>query len=498
LLSVWGVPPLVVRKRRLPSPDDAIHRRRRHVARVRREYLVRVVVTVALLAFVEALDVGPERGDPIIRLAVALSLLLDIPFYLLARADRTARVAAHAQMFVDITLVTVLLGGVGGLAAAPYLIVYALMPVYAGVMLSAAACLAGTLFASGTFLGMAWLQELRWLPSTGPALPGAWTLVWFNLLVLNVVGGLTAMLTDVYRRSRERLGTLYQELERAHDEALALNTELQRRTRLHVLGEVTAGIAHEMRNAMSVAAGQLDVALLKIESGRPILHHLQHARGGCESAIRVLGSTLAMARQSGEMEQAVSLPETARQVIDLKRYDLRRDGIEIELEMPEGYPPAVGVPFQLQQVLLNLITNAQEALRETDRASRAIRVVGRVEPGHAVLDVQDTGPGIAPEILSRLFDRFVTTKRGGTGLGLAISAGLLRQWDAELTAGNRPEGGAVFRMRLRRADVAAAPEPSAAEAPVLAEPVAAGDARTAGAVVFQSRPSAAGTRSATA
>jgi signal transduction histidine kinase len=387
-------------------------------------------------------------------------------------------------MFVDITLVTVLLGGVGGLAAAPYLIVYALMPVYAGVMLSAAACLAGTLFASGTFLGMAWLQELRWLPSTGPALPGAWTLVWFNLLVLNVVGGLTAMLTDVYRRSRERLGTLYQELERAHDEALVLNTELQRRTRLHVLGEVTAGIAHEMRNAMSIAAGQIDLALIKAQSGRPVLHHLTLARQGCESAIRVLGSTLAMARHSGGAEQAVRLPETAQQVIDLKRYDLRRDGIEIELAMPPDYPPVVGVPFQLQQVLLNLITNAQEALRDRPRGGREIVVAGRVEPQHALLEVLDTGPGIAPEILSRLFDRFVTTKRGGTGLGLAISAGLLREWDGELTAANRPEGGAVFRIRLRRADVAARP--------------AAGGEGRATAVVFKSRPAASASRAARA
>jgi signal transduction histidine kinase len=492
LLNSWDVPSLVVRPRRSPSPDDAVYRQRRHLTRARKEFLVRSAVTLFLLACAEGLDVGSTRGEPIIRMAIGLGVLLNVPFYLLARTDTASRLTAHVRMLTDIALVTVLLYGAGGPAAAPYLIVYTLVPVYAGVMLSAAACLAGTLFASAGFVTVAWLQELRWLPATGPDLPGAWTLIWFNLLVLNVVAGLTAMLTEAYGRSRERLGALYQELERAHDEALVLNTELQRRTRLHVLGEVTAGIAHEMRNAMSVAAGQLDLALAKAQGGRPVLRHLTLAREGCESAIRVLGSTLAVARHSGDAEQAVRLPETARQVVDLKRYDLRRDGIEIELEMPPGYPPVVGVPFQLQQVLLNLITNAQEALRDRPRSCRHIVVAGRVEPHHALLEVQDTGPGIAPEILSRLFDRFVTTKRGGTGLGLAISAGLLRQWDGELTAANRPEGGAVFQIRLRRADVAAAP----AAAPAAGLPVAAeGRAR---AVVLETRRAAGASRAATA
>src|SRR5207253_10134192 len=100
--------------------------------------------------------------------------------------------------------------------------------------------------------------------------------------------------------------------------------------------------------------------------------------------------------------------------------------------------------FQLEQVLLNLVGNAHEALR--GRGAGAITIAGAVDDGRAVVEVRDNGPGITPEALPRIFEPFFTTKASGTGLGLAISAGIMRDAGGELTAANRPGGGAVFRL----------------------------------------------------
>ena len=124
---------------------------------------------------------------------------------------------------------------------------------------------------------------------------------------------------------------------------------------------------------------------------------------------------------------------------------MRQDGIALRVEFPSPFPPVVASAFQLEQVLLNLVGNAHEALRG-GRQGGAITIAGAVEDGRAVVEVRDNGPGIAAEALPRIFEPFYTTKASGTGLGLAISAGIVREAGGELTATNRPGGGAVFRL----------------------------------------------------
>ena len=118
------------------------------------------------------------------------------------------------------------------------------------------------------------------------------------------------------------------------------------------------------------------------------------------------------------------------------------------MSFDEKIPAVHGVAFQLQQVLLNLITNAQQALREKRAAPRAIEIVGTVDDGQAVVEVRDSGPGIPPETLPRLFTPFFTTKADGTGLGLTVSTAIIRDHGGTLTAHNRSAGGAVFRIEL--------------------------------------------------
>jgi C4-dicarboxylate-specific signal transduction histidine kinase len=142
------------------------------------------------------------------------------------------------------------------------------------------------------------------------------------------------------------------------------------------------------------------------------------------------------------------LEDAIRGVLELEGPELRRSGVRVVAEL-EPVPLVSADDGQIQQVLLNLIQNAQEAMaaQEGERVL-TVRLVG-IE-GRVRIEVLDTGPGIPPEVLPRLFDAFMTTKPSGrgTGLGLWISHALVERHDGALRAENRPEGGAAFRVEL--------------------------------------------------
>lgn len=419
---------------------------------------MRALVGLLVLAFNEAFGLALDGGASGSVRAIALAgLLLNGPYYVAARTGRWPRAQAHARILGDVTLVTAGLFGAGGLAAAQYVSTYMLIPVYAGIVFSSAASVAATVFATASYLTLAGLQQGGWLPFSRVPLPNAWSIAAFNLLMLNLVAALTAFLAEVYRRSRRREVALHQDLERANRELLTLNAEIQRAARLGALGEVVAGVAHEIRNVQQVAFGSLALARRQVARVAPdAVVYLDRVEDSCEATMRIVRNALDMARRAPAERAVVSLAEIAGRVLELKRYDLRRDDIGIRLEFPPGFPPVHAAPLPLQQVLLNLVANAHDALRGRP-APRVIAVAGVVEGPRVVVEVWDTGPGIPPEVLPRILEPFYTTKPDGTGLGLAISAGLVRDLGGELTAGNHPRGGALFRISLR-----ALPAPPAA------------------------------------
>src|SRR5262249_14203745 len=220
------------------------------------------------------------------------------------------------------------------------------------------------------------------LRPTGPPAPTAWAGAASTLLLLNVVAALTAILSEAYRQSQRRLATLYQELERAYDGSSKLNAEIQRAARLHVLGEVVAGITHEIRNALQGAILALEMVREQVATAAPAgLGELDRVEHGCDTALRIVRNVLHTARQTSEEKVPVSLAEIARRTLELRGYDLRREGIAVQLDFPRDFPLVVGNPFRLQQVLLNLLTNAQEAIRAAGGRGRTIAIVGSAGGG---------------------------------------------------------------------------------------------------------------------
>jgi signal transduction histidine kinase len=406
---------------------------------------VRISISVLVFLFNELFAAILVGGiNHVVRWTAVVSALLNVPYYLAARAGRLPRTQAYVRMLLDVAFITVGLWSAGGLAAAPFVAIYSVVPVYVGLVWSSTACLVVTLVATAMYLVMAGLSPP---PPGGPAAPGGWPVAIFNLLILNVVGALTAMLAEAYRQSRLRLAQANQELERANDAAQRLNVEIQRAAHLRVLGEVVAGVTHEIGNVLNIALGHVGLARRQASGQPALLTHLQSIEASCDTAMRVVRNALGTARQSSATQQPLSLASVAERIVELKRYDLRRDGIAVNLKFPDAMPPVLGAPYQLQQVFLNLVVNAQDALRARPEP-RTIEIVGWCENGNAVVEVRDTGPGIPPDVLPRLFEPFFTTKSTGTGLGLAVSAGIVRELGGELRAENRPAGGAVFRLAL--------------------------------------------------
>ncbi|HET7340112.1 MAG TPA: ATP-binding protein [Methylomirabilota bacterium] len=427
-----------------PEPPSDSERRRQ---RLRWEFTVRVSVSALILVFNELLA-HEQLTSSIIRLTALIALVMNAPYYVAIRSGVRLRAQSYVRMLVDVALMTAGLYGAGGLGAAQYLAIYAIVPVYTAFVFSSRACVVGTGFATLSYLAVAVLQTLGVLPYTHFPLPDAWTIAAFNLLVVNIVGWVAVLIAEAYRVSRHRLAALYVELERAHDESLTLNAEIQSASRRYVLSEVVAGVTHVVRDALQGAFGHLWLAR---RTGQPlsaeVKGHLDQVEAACDSAMRIIRTTLDMARRPTPKREPVDVGDVVRRIVELKSFDLRRDGITLQTEMADGLPRVLASPYQLQQVLLNLVVNAHEELRGSS-GRRQIDVVASTARDRVIVDVRDSGGGLPLTVVPHVFEPFYTTKEHGNGLGLAIAAGIVEAFGGTLAADNRREGGAVFRITL--------------------------------------------------
>jgi signal transduction histidine kinase len=145
----------------------------------------------------------------------------------------------------------------------------------------------------------------------------------------------------------------------------------------------------------------------------------------------------------------VDLNEIIREVIAMARHELQRSGVALKTRLADELPAVPGDRVQLQQVLLNLILNAIEATRETEGRARQVWVASRVDAGKEVhVEVRDSGMGLAPDALDRIFEAFYTTKPSGLGMGLSISKSIVQAHGGRISATANSPHGAVFGVRL--------------------------------------------------
>lgn len=241
--------------------------------------------------------------------------------------------------------------------------------------------------------------------------------------------------------------TKQKEAERALAEQLAHTHQSEK---LAALGQLLAGVAHELNNPLAIVLGRAAILKEKLE-GTAHAESIQKLRDAADRCARIVKTFLAMARQTGPRRDMVQINELIEGALDMTGYGLRNAGIELTLELDPQLPSLEADEDQIVQLLINLIVNAQHALehREKDR-QLIVRTNLDETAGEAVIEVADNGPGVAADVAARIFEPFFTTKGvgEGTGLGLSVCKGLVEAHGGTLTLQKTPGGGATFRATL--------------------------------------------------
>jgi len=226
-------------------------------------------------------------------------------------------------------------------------------------------------------------------------------------------------------------------------------SKLLQTEKLAALGQMVTGVAHELSNPLTSILGYAQRLLLREGSvGRPeeAAKILQEA----ERAGAILRQLLLTARETPPERRTLALNQVVLRTMELQRFSLAAEKIRIELNLDPALPFVRGDAGQLQQVLMNLLGNARQAIEQQGHGGTI-----RISTGHAgergvLLEVRDDGPGVPQAILARIFDPFFTTKAAGvgTGLGLAIVLSIVREHGGRVNVASPPEGGAVFSIEL--------------------------------------------------
>jgi two-component system, cell cycle sensor histidine kinase and response regulator CckA len=232
--------------------------------------------------------------------------------------------------------------------------------------------------------------------------------------------------------------------------------ELQRAARqsekLAALGTLASGIAHEINNPLGIISSRIEVMLLEAEAEplpQAVVDDLLTVHRHAERVAKIAQGLLSFSRQSSTGMVSVDLNRVIEDTILLARGQIEKAGVAIEISLAPDLPAARGNPNALSQVVLNLITNARDAMPNGGRLAIVTSPVG--EGGGAVeLVVGDTGHGMDAETLARIFDPFYTTKSTGTGLGLSIVYGIVHDHGGTITAESAPGQGTRFVVRLPR------------------------------------------------
>ena len=231
----------------------------------------------------------------------------------------------------------------------------------------------------------------------------------------------------------------------------ALETQLLQNEKLAAVGQLVSGVAHELNNPLTSIAGLAELLSETSKTSPEAKEHLHVIRDQAERAGRIVRNLLTFSRKGDPERTHVDLNEVVERTTQLVAYELRIRGIALDEHLAPGEVPVEGDLYELQSVVLNLLTNAIQAVGASRPAGTGVvRIDTEVKEGQARLSVTDNGPGVREDHLPMLFTPFFTTKEPGqgTGLGLSISYGIAEAHRGRLEYAHAPKGGAVFTLRL--------------------------------------------------
>src|SRR5712664_4240231 len=228
-----------------------------------------------------------------------------------------------------------------------------------------------------------------------------------------------------------------------------LEEQLIQAEKLAAMGQMLAGVAHELNNPLTAILGVTELLREREGTDDSTKRQLELTHRQARRAASIVQNLLEFSRPASPQKKPLDLNNILERTLQLHEHSLRRNNIAVDFRLPGELPGVVGDANQLIQVFLNLITNAEQAIREV-RDSGRIQIRAGRNGNQLTITVQDDGVGIRPEALQRIFDPFYTTKRpgGGTGLGLSICMSIIREHGGNIEAETLPAGGTAFTVTL--------------------------------------------------
>jgi PAS domain S-box-containing protein len=259
---------------------------------------------------------------------------------------------------------------------------------------------------------------------------------------------------------RRRVGILFNDItERKRAEVEArdndrryreVQAELAHASRVATIGQLMASIAHEIRQPITATINNAEAGLNFLNAEPPDLEEVRQALGDIVSSGKRAGDVIdrirALIKKAPPRKEGLEINETVLEVIALTRAEVLKNGVSVRTQLAEGLPHVHGDRVQLQQVLLNLIINAIEAMRDGGEEDRELLISTRNEPDGVCVEARYSGPGFAPASLERVFEAFYSTKSGGLGLGLSVCRSIIEAHNGRLWASPNLPRGAIFRF----------------------------------------------------
>lgn len=247
-----------------------------------------------------------------------------------------------------------------------------------------------------------------------------------------------------------QLGTIatnITELREAERQLAQSNSALHQSEKLAALGQLLAGVSHELNNPLAAVIGQASLLAEDLE-GTEHADRVSKIRRAADRCARIVQSFLAMARQKAPEIRTVAINDLVQQAAELTEYQMRAGGVLVELQLAEDLPAVEVDPDQMHQVIVNLLTNARQAM-EGNQGERRLTIATSRQRGRVKLRIADNGKGIAPEVRARIFDPFFSTKDvgSGTGIGLSYSLGIVEAHGGKLEL-EETEPGTSFAITL--------------------------------------------------
>jgi C4-dicarboxylate-specific signal transduction histidine kinase len=259
--------------------------------------------------------------------------------------------------------------------------------------------------------------------------------------------------TAELKRANEQLQSEIAEREAAEEGLIRARTEIARIARITTMGEFVASIAHELNQPLGGIVTSGDACLRWLAAKPPNLNEARQAvaaiiRDGTRAS-SVLVRIRGLLSRGERLRERLDINDVIREVIALSEGELRRNAISLKTEIPENLPPVVVDRVLLQQVVLNLIVNAMEAMRAVSDRARVLRIRTQEQPlGSIVVLVQDSGVGLDPKHSHRMFEAFYTTKVEGIGMGLTISRSIIEAHGGRLWTIANDGPGSTFCFTL--------------------------------------------------